>query len=104
MNLIAQAIFLAVVTNAPAPVGHIVFNDGNGGKSDAVSLYAERGDCPAGAMRSVYFVARAPAGQNEIPGCYVIKDGFVYMVFADGDQGRVPADMVKPGKRPVAWI
>lgn len=101
MKLIAAAVLWAVLTNgAPEPVASIDFSDGKGGNPDRIELFAERGECPEVGKRAVYYVGRLD--NAEIPGCYLVREGMVYVLFADGDRGMIKADQFKwkPGKAP----
>jgi hypothetical protein len=56
----------------------------------AIVLDDEQGQCPAESKAALFM---SPAGN--VPGCWFIRHGFVWLFFADGDVGAVPEKALK---------
>jgi hypothetical protein len=70
---------------------------------DSVRLHDASSDlcAPAGPeVKRATYVFRPEAGKPLVEGCYVIRDGDVLMIFADGDSGMLPLQAFKDGRLP----
>jgi hypothetical protein len=89
---------LGTALGADAPIAEAMFQSADG--ADAILLYAERGECPPEWRKSQYIYR--PRVGILVPGCWRNDEQFVYIVFKDGDSGRIALDAFtwKRGQRP----
>lgn len=76
------------IAAANVPIGTWTATDPRG--TDTLSLYEDRGDCPPVARRAVYDLR----GAIKINGCYIVREGTVFILFDDGDRVKMPTKAV----------
>lgn len=88
MKRALAALALLVPLTTQAVVFGIVRTSGG-----QLELHDTPGPCVGGALAATYRPANPKS--EPVQGCWVARDGFVYLVFLDGDVGKIPMAAVR---------
>lgn len=86
-ELVLATVLLAGDPQPAKPLHSITSSHG-----DVIELFAEaEPQCPGpGGLKAIYHVNAGTRAGEKVPGCYIIHEGDVLLIFADGDRLRLP--------------